>query len=269
MDWSPGGSIKAIRYNLHTQQWDQPKLLLSLEADGGIPKVTANKAIELSTGEFVLPFWRENALLGSSKACKKLSGKQGAGVLVSEDRGATWRAYGQLVTKGSWLIENAVAELADGRLMMVFRTRVQSIHVAYSSDKGRTWTPSQPLADFKNPNSKIDLLKLQPNGELALVYNDHISPTKDPQLKQQGCTKCRTHLKVAISHDGGGTWKNVAYLEDRVAPTLRFHYPTLQQVGCELVVAYSQFHKFIDMGDPDYTDQGIKVARVSLSGHTA
>lgn len=54
--------------------------------DGAMRQVTANKAIELSTGEFVMPFWRERALLGGNGACQQLRGSPGAGVLVSEDR---------------------------------------------------------------------------------------------------------------------------------------------------------------------------------------
>jgi len=32
--------------------------------DRFIPKMLANKLVVLSTGEWVLPFWRENAVLG-------------------------------------------------------------------------------------------------------------------------------------------------------------------------------------------------------------
>lgn len=129
-------------------------------------------------------------------------------------RGATWKAYGYLSTKGSWLIENALVELSDGRLMMVFRTRLQKIYVSYSHDKGRTWGTARSLSTFPNPNSKVliltlvcgvqyspildslwvctmsincmtcivvwkvDLTRLEPNGELVLVYNHHVNPNK-------------------------------------------------------------------------------------------
>jgi hypothetical protein len=41
MEWAPGGDVKAVRYNLHMEQWGRPKTLLSVDADGGIPKVRA------------------------------------------------------------------------------------------------------------------------------------------------------------------------------------------------------------------------------------
>jgi len=37
--------------------------------DGGIPKVTANKIVELSSGVWLLPFWREKALVAASPEC--------------------------------------------------------------------------------------------------------------------------------------------------------------------------------------------------------
>eukprot|EP00192_Tetraselmis_astigmatica_P012015 CAMPEP_0117667216 /NCGR_PEP_ID=MMETSP0804-20121206/10833_1 /TAXON_ID=1074897 /ORGANISM="Tetraselmis astigmatica, Strain CCMP880" /LENGTH=400 /DNA_ID=CAMNT_0005474897 /DNA_START=283 /DNA_END=1483 /DNA_ORIENTATION=+ len=265
-EWAPGGDVKAVRYNLHTQQWSQPQLLLSLQADDGIPKVTANKAIQLSNGDFVLPFWRERALLATDgRACKQLTGKQSAGVLISEDRGGSWKAYGQLTSKGTWLIENTLAELPGGRLIMAFRSQAGRIIASFSDDRGRSWSAATPLADFKNPNAKTDLLRLEPNGELALVYNDHIIPTKDPELQRQGCTKCRTHLRVAISHDSGATWHPLANLGDDIGHSLRLHYPTLQQVGCKLVVIWSRYYtKRMAWHDPSFVHQGIQMVTLNL-----
>ena len=60
---------------------------------------------------------------------------------------------------------------------------------------------------------------------------DAVCAPQDKALQRQGCTRCRTNLKVALSGDGGSTWRVVAELEDAVAPTLRFHYPTMQQAG--------------------------------------
>lgn len=80
-------------------------------ADGGIPKVTANKIVELSSGVWLLPFWREKALVAASPECvDEVRGKQSAGVLRSTDRGRSWEAAGELTADHTWLIENAVAE---------------------------------------------------------------------------------------------------------------------------------------------------------------
>ena len=47
-----------------TTVWAAPKTIYSIDEDRFIPKMLANKLVVLSTGEWVLPFWRENAVLG-------------------------------------------------------------------------------------------------------------------------------------------------------------------------------------------------------------
>lgn len=56
---------------------------------------------------------------------------------------------------------------------MVFRTSVGHVYAARSMDHGRTWSQAAPLAHLPNPNSKIDLVSIEPNRELVLVYNNH------------------------------------------------------------------------------------------------
>ena len=244
LEWPPGGDIMMVGYDVMANEWGRPRKLLGIEADGGIPKVTANKPIVLSTGEWVLPFWRERALLNKkSRACGQLRGKGSAGVLISEDRGRTWTAHGHLTGRRTWLIENAVAERRDGSLLMVFRTQVDFVYFAISIDKGKTWSEAKVLdRALPNPNAKTDLIALEPNKELVLVYNDHPKARSSKELLQQGCTKCRTNLRVAISYDDGASWSKFSTLETQVGASLRFHYPTLLQAGCRLYVAYSKFY---------------------------
>ena len=84
---------------------------------------------------------------------------------------------------------------------------------------------------------------------------------------REQCVKCRTKLRVALSLDGGGTWARAASVEEEVGASLRFHYPTLHQYGCQLLVAYS---KFWSKATPEFThsddfhNQGIKLARIDL-----
>jgi hypothetical protein len=87
------------------------------EEDSGIPKVTANKPVELSTGEWLLPFWRERALIGKTNECEEeVKGQGSAGVLRSKDRGKSWEAHGFLKADKTWLIENAITEAAKVQL---------------------------------------------------------------------------------------------------------------------------------------------------------
>ena len=164
-------------------------------------------------------------------------------MLISEDKGRTWTAHGHLQGRRTWLIENAVAERRDGSLLMVFRTQVDFVYFSVSNDKGKTWSEAKILdRALPNPNAKTDLIALEPNKELVLVYNDHPKARSSKELQQQGCTKCRTNLRVAISYDDGASWSKFSTLETQVGASLRFHYPTLLQAGCRLYVAYSKFY---------------------------
>ena len=268
MDYAPGGDILAKTFNVVSGTWmHTEKIVLSQEYDDGIPKVTANKPIVLRTsGRWVLPYWNERAMLESAAVnpeCGKLNGKEGAGVLLSDDHGETWYPSETIRGKNTWLIENAVVELEeDNHLLMVFRTKAGYVFRSNSLDGGQTWTEASAMRDVPNPNSKIDLIRLRPGGLLALAFNDH---AKHPA---KGCSRCRTFLKVALSSDEGKTWTRIRELEMDVDGSLRSHYPTLLQRGCELLVAYSKFYK-IEPRDGSHVEeslakQGIYVARVPL-----
>jgi hypothetical protein len=267
MDYAPGGDILAKTFNVVSGTWTHTeKIVLSQDYDDGIPKVTANKPIVLRrSGRWVLPYWNERAMIESPAAnpdCGKLNGKEGAGVLLSDDHGESWYPSETIRGKNTWLIENAVVELEeDDHLLMVFRTKAGYVFRSESLDGGQTWTEATPMRDVPNPNSKIDMIRLQPSGLLALAFNDH---AKHPA---KGCSRCRTFLKVALSSDEGKTWTRIRELEMDVDGSLRSHYPTLLQRGCELLVAYSKFYKIEPTGaraDESLAKQGIYVARVPL-----
>lgn len=275
MDYAPGGDIKLAWLDLHTGAWSTPQLVLSQDADGGVPKVTANKPVVMSTGEWVLPYWRERAMLATGPECESLKGREGAGVVVSRDDGKTWEQRGgHIRTTGTWLIENAVTELAGGRLLMVFRSRAGFVYAATSADVGHTWTDAAPLGHppLPNPNAKVDLLTVnlnpgsagRPDTALVLVFNDQ----KRRERSMPTCHKCRTMLRLAVSRDEGRTWTRAATVEDEVHSSLRIHYPTLAQVGCDLLVAYTRFWKLhVPAGGLEL--QGVRVARVPLGALAA
>lgn len=97
--------------------------------------------------------------------------KPEAGVLRSEDGGATWAVHGKLGHYRSWLIENTVAERRDGSLVMFFRTRLNVLFQSLSFDRGKSWSKPRSTG-IPNPDSKIQLLRLD-QGHLALVFNSH------------------------------------------------------------------------------------------------
>ena len=286
--WVPGGDIKYIKSigDPADNKWTKAVTILSQEEGGGIPKVIANSLIVMKkTGHWVLPYWREqqNAIeegtctrkqefKGSSgpdcrwnKRSRCMTGAQPfSGVLVSENRGKTWQPRGQITQSNTSLIEGSIAELNDGRIIQVFRTRVGCLYKSYSGDEGKSWTEPEPMP-VPNPNSKVFLMRLEPNGELLLAFNN----MKNQYRSRRGATKCRacrTHLHVAISRDGSGNeWETIARLEDEIgyeAP--RIHYPYMVQKDVSSVlVAYTRFYLGKRKGLTSL-DQGVKVAEIDL-----
>lgn len=252
--------------------WTEPRTIYGIEEDGWIPKMLSNKLVVLSSGEWVLPFWRENAMLAKGTwpdkqaHCRvKDAVKDGqkatnhavpyASGLFSQDGGRTWESRGKLHdaaypdadgwaldTKTTWLIENSVVELSNGDLKMFFRTHAGFIYQAQSSDKGITWTEPVPTS-IQNPDSKSQVVRLKPSGPLLMVFNDHkrgIIRSNHTDVKLPN--KCVTLLSLAISEDDGNSWRRIGVLRGGVAPGLRFHYPWILQMGCKVLVAYSKFY---------------------------
>lgn len=84
------------------------------EDDGLIPKVISNPPVEVG-GRWVLPYWRQNPR-GVSVCQPDMHQGDFSGVLVSVDRGASWKPHGRIMHQGAppevdRLIEGAVVPL--------------------------------------------------------------------------------------------------------------------------------------------------------------
>ena len=159
---SPGGDLLYVASDDSGATWSSPQLMLPYDAEGGIPKVVANKMAVLGSGAWVLPFWRE-----PGKTCPKLRSevkdpkdivKGSAGVLISGDQGLTWSVKGNLTSPGTWLIENTVLELGTRSLLQHFRTRKGVAYASVSVDGGETWSTPQRTS-IPNPNSKMHTIR--------------------------------------------------------------------------------------------------------------
>jgi len=211
----PGGDIKVTVSSDEGKTWGAPRTLLTFEDRRNISKVTANKLAITTNGTWLLPFWQEGHTTADV-------GPSCAGVLRSTDRGLTWSAAGCLQSKeAGWLIENSLAQLEDGRLLMVFRTKCGKMFRSYSSDEGLTWSTAT-ATKLDNPNAKICLFRRTDGPGVVLAYN----PTK----------KGRTPLALATTTDGL-TWTPFATLETDKHNS--FDYPTPIQVGSNVYTTYS------------------------------
>jgi len=154
-------------------------------------------------------------------------------VMVSSDAGLTWQEHE--VPQSVGCVHMNVQTLADGTLLALYRSRwADHIYMSRSRD-GRTWSAPEPT-DLPNNNSSIQFTVLR-NGHLALVFNesdashatarraslyDDIEDSEDSgDLRDQAASARgtafwgapRAPLSLAISEDGGKTWRRRRALE--------------------------------------------------------
>lgn len=119
-------------------------------------------------------------------------------MFYSDDHGETW-VSGAIaprddVADSNVRLENKVAELADGRLLMnarctPFRAR------SWSDDCGETWS-------VQELDHGLDAVSC--NGSILAVYDD--ANDREVVLCSYPAGPRRTHGVVSVSFDGGETW---------------------------------------------------------------
>jgi predicted neuraminidase len=117
----------------------------------------------------------------------------------SDDDGRTWTAV-KVPEPGQGppidAIQPSILLHSGGRLQAVGRTRSQRVFETWSSDGGRSWTPTT-LTALPNPSAGTDAVTLR-DGRHLIVYNH--------------TPRGRTPLNVAVSRDGK-LWEAALVLE--------------------------------------------------------
>ncbi len=148
---------------------------------------------------------------------------------ISDDQGKTWRAgvwEVDLPQRGA--MEPEVIEMDDGKVAMIMRTQLGHIAIAYSPDKGDTWT--KPVAwSVKAPEAPATLRRIPATGDLLLIWNNVYEEGEDHGGR-------RTPLTAAVSSDGGKTWSHVRNLETRSDQT--YAYASVVFVNDRAVMTY-------------------------------
>jgi len=182
-----------------------------------------------------------------------------AGCFWSDDDGVTWhecKNYVYLPMRGS--MEPKIAELEDGRLLMVMRTQLGSVFKSYSSDGGETWSKAQTTG-LRSPESCPALKRIPWTGDLLLVWND--SPY-DPRFDHYGI---RSPLSIAISRDEGETWHKSKDIE--TDPTWEFTNPAIAFTSRGTVlVAYeaSKYNSLVPPGKLGRDRMHLRLAIIEL-----
>ena len=206
--------------------WSKPVRIGPADANGG---QNYDSLTQLSTGRLIFPvrrcfagfppnMSRDDVYAGRIGAFAKVKGRwtkiEGHGqfpemdlayVYFSDDEGKTWRA-----SEASLMIwrkdgavfpsdEPSVAELPDGRLLMVMRTTVGQLYRSVSSDGGNWWVAPEPsgLASSYSPGR----LKRVPGTDDVVCLWNQVSAAE----MHAGCRRCR--ISSALTRDGR-RWRN-------------------------------------------------------------
>ncbi len=148
----------------------------------------------------------------------------------SDDEGETWQeGRGKVDLPKSGADEPGVAELKDGRVLMVIRCELGHVYKAYSSDGGDTWSQPQPTP-LQSPSAPATIKRIPSTGDLLIVWNN------SPHDPDRGIVGRRTPLTTAISRDEGATWECLRDLDTDAAHQAA--YASLLFLGGEALITY-------------------------------
>jgi hypothetical protein len=219
-----GGGTPVIAFSADNgQTWTAARVLI--ENDDAF-YVMNDRLIQLRSGRLVLPVARKVG---------KTEGDRDEGLaMLSDDAGATWRLSrgAARIEAPRGMAEPCVAELGDGRVLMMARTGLGSLHTSISANGGETW--SKPEATTLESACSSLTLKSLPDGRLIVFYN-HATPIK------AGAFFPRTPLCYAVSEDDGRTWSPPVVVDDEgVANKDRQNiYPSICFTNEGMVVMWS------------------------------
>jgi len=135
------------------------------------------------------------------------SQKNDAWCYLSDDEGRSWhRSKDTIKLPMRGAMEASIAERGDGELVLSLRTQLGGPFITRSIDGGETWSPAQP-SGLVGPESCTCLRRIPGTNLLALFWNN------SPYLSNHHHYGERTPLSVAVSGDGGRSWKKVGDIE--------------------------------------------------------
>lgn len=115
------------------------------------------------------------------------------GVIISEDRGKSWRICGKIGEKGMNLCEPVIGELSDKSLCMLMRNNAETgLYMSRSYNRGASWSEAEKT-DIPSTIVKVSLVK-DGNGNFYLL--NHASNNKYD----------RTELNLWVSSDDMKNW---------------------------------------------------------------
>jgi sialidase-1 len=150
-------------------------------------------AIQLHTGRLAVPFW-----MSTTNKHTALHGA--AGVIYSDDNGATWHGSEIALSGGN---EANLAELADERVFITARNSDPHDRrmVAWSPDGATGWSPPEFIDDLLEPRCMAGMVSdtvTNKTKKSLLLFSSPNTTRHDNQGRE--------NVTVKVSEDGGRTW---------------------------------------------------------------
>lgn len=189
-----------IRSTDNARTWSDPEEFVP------VPKRSMIRTLfRASWGEWLLPYQYYEPVNGNWEASVLQDGSHKTpwnGVLSGPTPDGPW-TDGQRIQGARGWSEVNLAELRDGRLVMLSRSDGDGVLLrSESGDRGRTWSPFE-RSDIPNPGSKIRLFQLK-DGRIALLHNP--SGLTHHANNKIYATVTRNPLALWISDDDMQSW---------------------------------------------------------------
>lgn len=176
--------------------------------------------------------------------------------LYSDDEGKTWKKSNIIDLGGhghhDGATEPTIAELSDGKILMLIRTNLDRFWQAISEDGGRYWRTIKPSM-IDASSSPGYLLRLS-SGRLVLVWN-RVQPENGtyerpylPQHSEVLSSWFREELSISFSEDDGGKWTEPVVIARQPGGQLSYPYLFERHPGEIWIIAGFAFKK--DWKDP-------------------
>jgi len=220
--------------------------IISYSADNGVswtPARIVGKEVTTDDGWYImndrLKQLHSGRLLVPVAHAVPGSGPEGdlaeSGCFYSDDNGGTWKLSQLVLPKGALrgMAEPCVAQLPNGKVLMLARSGTGYLVDSWSEDGGATWSPPKNTA-LLSPCSSLTL-KTLPDGRLIVFYNH-------AKEDSPGSLFPRCPLAYAVSVDGMN-WSPPVLVDDEgwdpVAPTRENIYPSICFVDEGMLVVWS------------------------------
>ena len=180
-----------LRSKDNGRTWSSP---IWIDSPGTFYERAHGRPIELDDGSILWPTYCED-VGGPESGGPSLGGEHplfGA-IHRSTDSGRTWETISTVRLKGKDIDEPAIAQLKDGRLIMVKRP---DGGILYSEDRGVTWTNSGRFVKVGGPTFRAPQVLVLDDGTVLVLATWHV----------YGIGKGTPHLCALISTDNGMTW---------------------------------------------------------------